>query len=332
MDTTQLRQAQIPGIRSSRYLVLSAVLMAWSLGCGDTPAASTAQAAPPQKVAKNTFDGPAAYEYLKQICAFGPRYSGSKGMREQRAFLVQHFQKLGAKVTQQEFQARHPQSGAGVAMANLLIEWHPERKERVLLVAHYDTRPFPDRDQRNPRGNFIGANDGGSGVAVLMQLAKGMPKFDSAIGVDFLLVDGEELVFQEGDPYCLGSEYFAKQYVADPPTHKYRYGVVLDMVGGKNMRLTMEGHSMRWEDTRPLTRQIWATAARLGVREFIPQIHSEITDDHVPLHDIGRIPTCDIIDMQYQFWHTQADVPAQCSAVSLGNVGFVVSEWLKELK
>jgi glutaminyl-peptide cyclotransferase len=332
MAMTQLRRIRFLSIRSSGLFVLFAVSLAWCLGCDDASTTSTAQAAPPQKAVKNAFDGPAAYAYLKQICAFGPRYSGSKGMREQRAFLVEHFQKLGAKVTQQEFQARHPQSGGGVAMSNLFIEWHPERKERVLLVAHYDTRPFPDRDPRNPRGNFIGANDGGSGVAVLMQLGKAMPKFDSAVGVDFLLVDGEELVFQEGNPYCLGSEHFAKQYVADPPAHKYRYGVVLDMVGAKNMQLRMEGNSMRWEDTQPLVRQIWATAARLGVREFVHQLGDQVTDDHVPLHDIAKIPTCDIIGWPYEAWHTQADVPAQCSAVSLGKVGFVISEWLKELK
>jgi glutaminyl-peptide cyclotransferase len=219
-----------------------------------------------------------------------------------------------------------------VQLTNLFIEWHLDRKERVLLAAHYDTRPFPDRDPRNPRGSFIGANDGASGVAVLMELGKAMPKFNGPVGVDFVLFDGEELVFREGDPYCLGSEYFAKQYSTKPPEHKYRWGVVLDMVGGKDMRLLQEGNSVRWPDTRPLVQQIWTTAARLGVREFIPQMENQITDDHVPLHDIGGIPTCDIIDMTYKAWHTQADTPAQCSAISLGKVGWVISEWLKELK
>jgi glutaminyl-peptide cyclotransferase len=309
-----------------------AVLPAGIVGCDVGPSPPTASAAPPSRVAKNPFDGPAAYEYLKQICAHGPRYSGSKGMKAQQAMLVEHFQRLGAKVTQQEFQARHPQDGGAVPMANILVEWHPERKERVLLAAHYDTRPYPDRDPRNPRGNFIGANDGGSGVAVLMELGKAMPKFQSHYGVDFVFFDGEELVFKEGDPYCLGSEHFARQYVAEPPPYKYRWGVVLDMVGGKNMRLLQEGNSVQWADTRPLVQQIWATAARLRVREFIPQLGTQVTDDHVPLHDLAGIPTCDIIDMSYPAWHTQADVPAQCSALSLGKVGWVMMEWLRELK
>ncbi len=312
--------------------ILLLVLMMLLVGCDGTPPASTALAAPPLRAVKNPFDGLAAYEYLKQLCAIGPRYSGSKGMREQQSLLIDHYQKLGAKVTKQEFQARHPQSGGPVLMTNLIIEWHADRKERVLLAAHYDTRPFPDRDPRNPRGNFIGANDGGSGVALLMELGKTMPKFESRYGVDFVLFDGEELVFREGDPYCVGSEYFAKQYVTNPPAYKYQCGVLLDMIGGKNLRLPMEQNSVQWPDTKPLVAQIWATAARLGVHEFIPQIGSAVTDDHVPLHNIAGIPTCDIIDINYPAWHTQADVPAQCSPISLGKVGWVISEWLKELK
>ncbi|MCC7086643.1 MAG: M28 family peptidase [Pirellulales bacterium] len=315
------------------YRITWIVVLLIATGCEGAPPTTAAKAAPPARMApKIAFDGAASFEYLKQICAIGPRYSGSKGMREQQALLVEHFQKLGANVTKQEFQARHPQSGGAVQMANLIIQWHPERKERVLLVAHYDTRPLPDRDPRNPRGNFIGANDGGSGVAVLMELGKAMPKFDSPLGVDFLLVDGEELVFREGDPYCLGSAHFARQYFADPPEHQYRWGVVLDMVGGRNARFFQESNSAGWRDTLPLVEQIWATAARLGVREFVAQIGEQVTDDHIPLHDIAHIPTCDIIGWPYQAWHTQADTPAQCSAATLGKVGWVIFEWLKEQK
>jgi glutaminyl-peptide cyclotransferase len=289
------------------------------------------------------FDGAAAYGYLKQLCEIGPRMSGSAGMAAQQKLLIDHFDKLGAKVTRQEFKARDPLTGNAVPMTNLLVQWHPDRKERVLLCAHYDTRPFPDRDRRNPKGKFVGANDGASGVALLMELAKSMPGFQSSYGVDFLLVDGEDLVYwdnaaqKDTGNYCVGSEYFARQYAADPPPYKYRWAVLFDMVGGVNLRLPKEGHGVSWPDTKPLVDQIWDTAARLKVREFIPRVEGEVTDDHVMLHDLGQIPTVDLICdfgayTSYPQWHTQDDDPAHCSPTSLAKVGWVIEEWLKSLK
>src|SRR5690606_24535158 len=103
-------------------------------------------------------NGERAYEYLKEICDLGPRPSASPGMAAQQKLLIDHFQKLGGKVKLQQFRIRHPLNGSEVRMANLMVSWHPERKNRILLCAHYDTRPFPDRDPVNPRGKFVGAN------------------------------------------------------------------------------------------------------------------------------------------------------------------------------
>ena len=97
-------------------------------------------------------NGERAYGYLKDLCAIGPRVSGTPGMQKQQELLKAHFEKLGGRVTLQQFEARHPQDGSKVPMANLLVEWHPDRKDRLLLCAHYDTRPFPDEDPVNPRG------------------------------------------------------------------------------------------------------------------------------------------------------------------------------------
>jgi hypothetical protein len=290
--------------------------------------------APPanSQLDKIPFDGAAAFEYLKQICAIGPRYSGSSGMAKQQELLVAHFEKLGGKVQMQEFRVRHPRTGNAVEMANLIVEWHPDRKDRVLLCAHYDTRPFPDRDPRNPRGRFIGANDGASGVAVLMELGKHMPKLAGNVGVDFVLFDGEELVYTDNDPYFYGSERFATTYATSPPQHRYRWGVLLDMVGDKSLQLPMEGHSVSWDDTYPLVEEIWRTAARLGVREFVAKVGDKVLDDHTKLHDIAGIPTCDIIDFTFPAWHTEQDVPGACSAVSLAKVGWVIHEWVKGVK
>ncbi len=287
------------------------------------------------------FDGRQSYDWLRRICDLGPRYSGSSGMQKQQEMLKQHFEQLGGAVELQQFQVRHPLNGNPVPMANLIVQWHPDRKERILLCAHYDTRPFPDRDPdlRKRRGRFIGANDGASGVAVLAELARWMPQLESRFGIDFVLFDGEELVYDDDrDEYFLGSRYFAEQYIANPPAHSYRAAILLDMVGDADLQIYQEIHSMRWRDTRPIVVDLWKTAKRLGVSEFIARRRHEIRDDHLMLHDVARIPACNIIDFDYgplgtrrSYWHTTHDTPDKCSALSLAKVGWVVLEWLKAL-
>jgi hypothetical protein len=283
-------------------------------------------------------NGERSYGYLKEICAIGPRPSGSPGMLKQQELLNEHFAKLGGRVSLQSFEIRHPQNGDKVKLSNLIVEWHPERKERILLCAHYDTRPFPDRDRKKPKGRFVGANDGASGAAVLMELAHDMPGLQSRFGVDFVLFDGEEFVFDDKDKYFLGSEYFAEQYLMQPPGHTYRWGVLLDMVGDAKLEIYQEKNSVRWADTRPLVVDIWKTAKRLGVEEFIDRVRHEVRDDHLALRNIGKIPTCDIIDFDYpnskatSYWHTEEDTPEKCSALSLAKVGWVLREWLKQAK
>ncbi|MDX1943781.1 MAG: M28 family peptidase [Pirellulaceae bacterium] len=285
------------------------------------------------------FQGERAYGYLKEICAIGPRVSGTAGMTKQQELLTAHFEKLGAKVSRQEFQARHPQTGNFVGMTNLIVEWHPERKERILLCGHYDTRPFPDEDPINPRGEFLGANDGGSSTALLMELGNEMPGLKCKYGIDFVFFDGEELVFDKArDPYFLGSEYFARAYVAEPPAHKYKAAVLLDMVGDKQLALFREVNSLRTVPQRALVADIWGVAERLKVKEFIPYTRYEVRDDHLALNEIARIPAIDIIDFEYptsrgpNYWHTTQDIPENCSALSLAKVGWVVRTWLERVK
>jgi glutaminyl-peptide cyclotransferase len=278
------------------------------------------------------FSGERAMEHLEAVCQVGPRPSGSEAMQRQRALLAEHFRAAGGAVSGQAFRIRDRRTGSPVHIENLLISWHPDRQERVLLAAHYDTRPYPDRDPFDPRGRFIGANDGASGVAVLMELARFMAGIEGP-GVDFVLFDAEEYVFAAGDPYFLGSTYFARQYAAarrkgEGPV--YRCGVLLDMVGDRDLEIWQERRSVSWPETRPVVESIWEVAARLGVREFIPRPRHEIDDDHVPLRNIGKIPTCDIIDFDYPAWHTTRDTPEQCSAESLGKVGRVILAWLRE--
>jgi glutaminyl-peptide cyclotransferase len=276
------------------------------------------------------FDGARAYDYLRQICDLGKRISGTPEMKAQQDMLTAHFEKLGGRVTRQDFRARDPRTGEAVPMTNLIVEWHPERKERILLCAHYDTRPFPDQDRANPQGDFYGANDGGSGTALLMELAHGLRDLPGNLGVDFVLFDGEELVYAEGDPYFLGSQHFARDYAANPPAHRYKAAVLLDMVGDADLQIFQERNSLSWSDSRPLVNEIWKKAKELAVREFVARPKHTVNDDHLALRNVGRIPSCDIIDFDYPHWHTEQDVVEQCSALSLAKVGWVVREWLAD--
>jgi len=303
----------------TRHLLLSAALLAALAG-------ATRSAEPPE------FSGPSAFAHLEAICKLGPRPSGSEGMRRQRALAAEHFRAAGATVTGQAFRIRDRRTGEPVHLENLIVTWHPDRRERILIGAHYDTRPYPDRDPVDPRGVFLGANDGASGVALLLELGRFMGALTGP-GVDFVLFDAEEYVVGPRDPYFLGSTYFARQYAAAQRAGAgpvYRAGVIVDMVADRDLEIWQEQKSVTWPDTRPIVEEIWGVAARLGVRQFVPRPLHEVEDDHVPLRNIGRIPTCEIIDFDYPAWHTTRDTPEQCSAESLEVVGRVVLAWLRE--
>lgn len=282
------------------------------------------------------FDGNRSFADLEAICQIGPRISGTQGMIQQQELLIEHFEALGAACMFQEFDAAHPQTGAPLRLKNLIVTWHPEQRERVLICCHYDTRPRPDREllPRNRELPFIGANDGASGVALLMELGRHMSQLTPRYGVDFVFFDAEELIYDEvGDKYFLGSEYFSKQYVANPPAHRYVAGVLLDMVADKDLRLPYEGYSLRY--AREVTESVWKAAADAGVKQFVPRRRFDhkafVRDDHIPLNEIAGIPTCDVIDFDYPHWHTRNDIPANCSGESLEAVGRTMIQWLSRL-
>jgi glutaminyl-peptide cyclotransferase len=174
---------------------------------------------------------------------------------------------------------------------------------------------------------------------LLCELGHSIPELKTGFGIDFVLFDGEELVYDGNrDPFFLGSEHFAREYVANPPGHQYRCGILLDMVGDAQLQLYRETNSMRTPAQRQIVNDIWAIARELGVREFLNGPGHEVRDDHLPLNEIARIPTIDIIDFDYpaargvNYWHTTQDVPEKCSPQSLAKVGWVVKTWLERVK
>ncbi|MFM7129416.1 MAG: M28 family peptidase [bacterium] len=276
-------------------------------------------------------DAARAFGYLKAICDIGPRPAGSAANEKQRLMVAEHFRKNGLEIKEQAFDATDPSNRQRKRLTNLIGSWQPEKKRRVVLGAHYDTRPYPDQDPdpAKRRSRFIGANDGASGVALLMEIANHLPKMTTDWGVDLVLFDGEELVYQDGDPYFLGSRHFARQYLAQARSRDWKYdaGLVLDMVADKDLLIEQEQYSIEYAPN--VVRDLWSVAALLGEKRFSRSVGPAVLDDHIPLNQ-AKIPTADVIDFEYPHWHTADDTPDKCSGESMAAVGRVVTAWLSQ--
>ncbi len=333
--STSLNPARRPTLR---LVGTAALLVALGVGAAilHVPGLRTTMADATSKAEPAKIDGDRAYGYLKQICEIGPRPAGSAANARQRKMVADHFKKHGGEVREQPFASTDPVSNAPVSMVNLIGSWFPERTERVLLGVHYDTRPFPDEDPifANRRLPFIGANDGASGVALLMEIAHHLQGSSTPWGVDLVLFDGEELVYgggndQTGD-YFLGSKAFAAEYKKSPKEKaRYHAGLVLHMVGDKDLLIDKEPYSIDFAGW--LVEDVWSVARSLRVNKFRNRTGRAVYDDHLPLNDAG-IPSIDIIDFDYPFWHTAKDRPEHCSGASLAAVGKVVTAWLNKPK
>lgn len=282
------------------------------------------------------FDPARAMKYLEGICKIGPRISGTAGMKRQQELLRKHFESLGGQVSLQQFTVRQRSKREPAEMANLIVSWFPERKQRVILCSHYDTRPIADQepDRRKWTQDFVSANDGGSGVALLMELGHHMKDLKTNVGVDFVFFDGEEYIFdpgndlREGDAYFFGSEYFARNFRKEKPQVRYVAAVLMDMIGGKGARFPIEQNS--WTKAGALVQALWTIAAEQRCGAFQNQLGPEVRDDHLALNAAG-IPAVDIIDFSYTHWHRLSDTPEQCSGSSLDQVARVLLAWLKRL-
>jgi glutaminyl-peptide cyclotransferase len=289
-------------------------------------------------------DGERAVKYIKQLCDIGPRVSGTEGMAKQQALLIKHFEDLGAKVTKQEFKARQRSQRTDVAMTNLIVSYFPDRKSRVIFCSHYDSRPAA-HEEANPanwRKPFDSANDGTSGVALFMELAHHMKDFPTGVGVDFVLFDGEEYIFDPGTPglgngdkFFFGSEHFGAEYAKNKAKLPYKYeaAILLDLFGHADARLAVEGHS--WKYAQKLVTEVWSAAAGVGAKSFKKELGFQraenVLDDHIALNEAG-IPAIDIIDFDYKHWHLLSDTVDKCSPKQLAEVGTVLTAWLQTRK
>lgn len=281
-----------------------------------------------------TFDGERAFQKLQEQCAFGPRNPGSQGYQANLNYLTQQLTPLADTLFYQAFEYTETVEGKTYQLTNIVAQFNRHASRQLLLGAHWDTRPWADQDpdpnwQKRP---IIGANDGASGVAILLELARIFKQTPPPIGITLVFFDGEDLGAR-GDPrtFAQGSLHFAKN-VPDP---KPEAAIILDMVGDTYLQLPIERYSFRQNPN--LVKKLWSLARQLELPAFENHIESTIFDDHVPLYEVAGIPAVDIIDFQYpyegvNYWHTREDIPRNCSAVSLQQVGTLLIHHIYGIK
>jgi glutaminyl-peptide cyclotransferase len=271
------------------------------------------------------FDEARAFLDLEVQTAFGPRNPGSPGHDQCRDYLVRELTTWADTVWTQPFSYTSRDTRATLSLTNIIARFSPTQHKRVLLCAHWDTRPFADRDSdpANRQTPILGANDGASGVAILLEVARSLYQDPVDVGVDLVLFDGEDYG-REGEiaDYLIGSKYFAKNMPAPLP----QFAVLLDMVGDRDLHFPIEDYSQRYAHNA--VEKIWKAADRQKAAAFTRAAGSAIMDDHTSLIEAG-IPAVDIIDFDYPYWHTLGDVPERCSPQSLGQVGRTLLDMLQ---
>jgi peptidase M28-like protein len=266
------------------------------------------------------FSGTTALKYIEQLLAFGPRIPNTPGHQKTGDWLLRELRARADTVVVQEIRHRTGK-GQTLQLRNFLARFRPQATDRILYVAHWDTRPFADKSanlgqQRLP---VPGANDGASGVAVLLGVADALKAKPPTIGVDLLFVDGEDYGdFADSTETLIGSRYFAKHL---PPGYTTLFAVVFDMVGDKDLQFLEEGYSA--QNAPEVVQRVWQTADRLGYGNvFVKRVTQALTDDHVPLQQAG-IRAIDVIDFDFPYHHTTEDTLDKVSAESLQIVGNV---------
>ena len=279
------------------------------------------------------FNADSAYAYVAAQVAFGPRVTGSAAHQRCGDWLETTLRGFGAEVSVQTAEVR-AYNGDLLPMRNIIGSYNTGTNKRVVLCSHWDSRPWADNDPdpKKHRTPIVGANDGASGVGVLLEIARQMSMQQPAVGVDIIFFDAEDYGVHADDrdetdnSWCLGSQYWARH----PHKQDYlaRWGILLDMVGAPDARFCQERYSRRYAGS--LVDKVWMTAHTLGYGAWFPlSAGSYVTDDHLPLNEKARIPAIDIIpyDEENGFgvhWHTVNDNMNWIDTATLRAVGQTV--------
>jgi len=293
------------------------------------PSATTAP-----KNAVPSFNADTAYQYIAAQVAFGPRVPGTEAQWNCAAWMQQKLQQTCDTVYRQETTVTSGNQKK-LRCINLIGSINPKATTRILLLAHWDSRPWADQENPPSDQPIDGADDGASGVAVLLELSKVIKDHPlDKIGIDILFTDVEDYGKSEwGDnSYALGTQYWAKN--PHIPDYHADAGILLDMVGARNARFPMEGYSQQHADQ--VLKQVWSAAGKAGYASyFVYENGGSITDDHVPVNEIRHIPTIDIINLPAgsptgfgSHWHTRNDNLNIISKSTLKAVGQTLLQYL----
>lgn len=284
------------------------------------------------------FDADSAYTYVDKQVAFGPRIPNSEAHTACGNYLVSELQRFGAKVIEQKVDLK-AFDGKILHSRNIIGSYNLENSNRVLLFAHWDSRPFSDQDpdkskEKNP---ILGANDGASGVGALLEIARQINSKSPTIGIDIIFFDAEdygtpdfEQEAPEGNWWCLGSDYWSNN--PHVPNYQAKYGILLDMVGAPDATFFKEYYSMQY--AAGVVEKVWGTARELGYGKYFQDRNGGgIYDDHIPVNQIRRIPSIDIIQTDINtpsnfgwYWHTSKDDMSNINRQTLKAVGQTVLE------
>ena len=320
-------------------LQISLLLAAASItGCAGSQGKQTANGSTtPETAPTAVFNADSAYAYVQRQCDFGPRVPNSEAHRECGDWMAAELRSRGANVTEQRMKLK-AFDGTMLDARNIIAEFYPEKERRVLLLAHWDCRPWADNDPNpdNHRKPVDGANDGASGTGVLLEMARLLQSHEPSIGVDILLVDAEDWGETEGDEssWALGTQYWL-QYPHRKGYAMPEYGILLDMVGNADASFKKDFFSLRFASS--IVEKIWKTAEQLGYSSKFPDTEGgAITDDHLFVNAAG-IPCVDIIDQRtdsqsgfFPQWHTTDDKMTHIDRSTLKAVGQTVATLLFE--
>jgi hypothetical protein len=294
------------------------------------------------------FNADSAYTFVTKQVSFGPRVPNTQAHRQAGEYLVNTLKRYGAEVTVQDFVAE-AYTGAKLQSRNIIAAFYPQERKRILLAAHWDSRHMADKDSINSTQPILGANDGASGVGVLLEIARILQQ-DSAgprVGVDIILFDSEDYGepdnLKQGDYpnrkpnqiyWCLGSQYWVKN--KHKPNYSAYFGILLDMVGAKDAKFAREGHSMEYAAS--VVQRVWNIGQALGFGNyFINQTMGGITDDHYFVNQDARIPMIDIIEYEPagkddfgHYHHTHRDNMEIIDKATLKAVGQTVLQAIYE--
>jgi len=271
-------------------------------------------------------DGARAYARVAHQVAAGPRIPGTPGHEAVRTWLLSELGRLGGRIERQSF--TDTTTGRRLELENIVARFGPTAGRRIALLAHWDSRPWCDEDPDSARRDepLPGANDGGSGVAVLLEVAELMSRRSPPVGVDLVLLDGEDQGRSpHAEQYCLGARFFAARLASGTAGEARPVAAFLfDMVGDRDLDIYPEVQSS--ERAANLVALVQDGVRATGARHFHTRPRYTLTDDHVPLLEAG-VPAVDIIDFDYPAWHTHLDLPDRVSAESLAEVARVAA-WI----